>query len=100
MNHKKHYVVKSRIRFFISVLLLMLITVTAFNTLLGFNNAEGETKDQYTMVEVCSGDTIWDIAKAHLTDQEDLRQTVYQIMAINHISAGNLQPGQLLKIPV
>lgn len=100
MNHKKHYVVKSRIRFFFSVLLMILITVTALNTMLGFNNAEGQTKDQYTTVEVSVGDTIWDIAKEHLTDQSDLRQTVYQIMTINNISAGDLQPGQILKIPV
>lgn len=76
------------------------MTVTATNTILGLNNAEGQTKDQYTVVEVIYGDTIWDIAKEHMSNDMDLREAVHIIMSINNISAEELQPGQTLKIPV
>jgi hypothetical protein len=100
MNTKKKYRIKSRVRFFAFVLIVMLLTVTAANTVLGLNNAEGQSKDQYTMVEVVYGDTIWDIAQEHLSDDMDLRYAVHIIMTINNISAEELQPGQTLKIPV
>lgn len=100
MNTKKKYRIKSRIRFFSFILIAMLLTVTAMNTILGFNNAEGQTKDLYTIVEVTYGDTIWDIAREHLSDDMDLRDAVHMIMSINNITAEELQPGQSLKIPV
>ena len=100
MKNKKRYRIKSRVRFFAFVLVMMLMTVTAANTLLGLNNAEGQTKDQYAVIEVLSGDTIWDIAKEHMSDDMDLRDAVHVIMSINNISAEELQPGQTLKIPV
>lgn len=100
MNTKKKYRIKSRVRFFAFVLVMMLLTVTATNTVLGLNNAEGQTKDQYTVVEVLYGDTIWDIAREHLSDDMDLRDAVHMIMSINNITAEELQPGQTLKIPV
>ena len=100
MNTKKRYRIKSRVRFFTFVLVMLLLTVTASNTILGLNNAEGQTKDQYTIVEVLYGDTIWDIAREHLSDDMDLRDAVHVIMSINNISAEELQPGQTLKIPV
>jgi len=100
VNTKKKYRIKSRVRFFSFVLVMMLLTVTATNTVLGLNNAEGQTKDQYAVVEVLYGDTIWDIASDHLSGDMDLRDAVHIIMSINNISAEELQPGQTLKIPV
>jgi LysM repeat protein len=100
MNTKKKYRIKSRVRFFAFVLIVMLLTVTAANTVLGLNNAEGQTIDQYTVVEVLYGDTIWDIAQEYLSDDMDIRYAVHMIMSINNISAEELQPGQTLKIPV
>ena len=100
MNTKKKYRIKSRVRFFSFVLVMMLLTVTLTNTILGLNNAEGQTKDQFTIVEVLYGDTIWDIAQEHMSDDMDLRDAVHIIMSVNNITAEELQPGQTLKIPV
>lgn len=100
VNIKKKYRVKSRVRFFAFVLIMMLLTVTAANTILGLNNAEGQTKNQYAVVEVLYGDTIWDIAREHLSNDMDLRDAVHIIMSVNNITAEELQPGQTLKIPV
>lgn len=100
VNSKKRYRIKSRVRFFAFVLVMMLLTVTAANTILGLNNAEGQTKDQYATVEVLYGDTIWEIAKEHLSNDMDLRDAVHIIMSINNITVEELQPGQTLKIPV
>lgn len=100
MRSKKRIRIKSRVRFFAFVLVMMLLSVTAVNTILGLNDAEGQTKEQYMVVEVTFGDTIWDIASEHLSDEMDVREAVHLIMSINHISAEELQPGQSLKIPV
>ncbi len=100
MNTKKKYRIKSRVRFFSCILIIMLLTVSAANTLLGLNNAEGQTKDQFMVVEVLYGDTIWDIAQEHLSEGMDLRKAVHVIMLLNDISSEELQPGQTLKIPV
>jgi hypothetical protein len=100
VNTKKRYRIKSRVRFFAFVLIVMLLSVTAANTMMGLNNAEGQTKDQFTIVEVSYGDTIWDIARDHLSEGMDLRDAVHIIMSVNNISAEELQPGQTLKIPV
>jgi len=100
MRSKKKIRIKSRVRFFAFVLIMILLSVTAMNTILGLNNAEGNTKDRFTVVEVTYGDTIWDIAREYLSDDMDVREAVHLIMSINDISAEELQPGQCLKIPV
>jgi LysM repeat protein len=100
MRSKKRIRIKSRVRFFAFVLVMMLLSVTAVNTVLGFNDAEGQTKERFTVVEVAYGDTIWDIAQEYLSDDMDVREAVHLIMSINHITAEELQPGQSLKIPV
>jgi LysM repeat protein len=100
MGNKKKIRIKSRVRFFAFVLIAILLSVTALNTVLGFNNAEGQTMDRFAVVEVAYGDTIWDIAQEYLSDDMDIREAVHLIMSINDISAEELQPGQTLKIPV
>ena len=100
MRSKKKIRIKSRVRFFAFVLIMILLSVTGMNTILGLNNAEGNTKDRFTVVEVTYGDTIWDIAREYLSDDMDVREAVHLIMSINDISAEELQPGQCLKIPV
>lgn len=52
-------------------------------------------------VTVQENETIWDIAAKHCTDDQDIRQYIYDIRQLNHIrNSGDLQPGQILQIPV
>ncbi len=52
-------------------------------------------------VTVQEHETLWNIASRQYSDQVDIREYIYKIEQINHITnAGGIQPGQVLKIPV
>lgn len=52
----------------------------------------------YVDVLVKEGDTIWNLAKKH-TSENDIRKTIYNIKKANNLSTADIYPGQLLKIP-
>ena len=45
------------------------------------------------------GDDLWSIAADHYSGAIDLRKAVYDIKAVNHLTASVLQPGQQLQLP-
>lgn len=49
-------------------------------------------------IVVSPGDTLWSIAKAAKPNQ-DPRETIYEIKAMNLISGSSVFPGQLIKVP-
>lgn len=97
---RKKYRIKSRVRFTVFIVLMLLVTATAVTTFLGFNNADGMTKPQYIQVQVESGDTLWSIAEQYMPADMDRRESVHIISKTNETSASKLYPGQTLKIPV
>ena len=100
MNTKKHYRIKSRFRFTIFVVLMMLTVVTSANTVLGLYDASSLTVQEYVDIEICYGDTLWQIAQAYTPDDVDIRSAVHDICKINDISASELYPGQIIQVPV
>lgn len=96
---KKKYRIKSKIRFtlFLTVALIMLISIT--NTFIGVNQAESLTKPVYNQVIIQAGDSLWDLAEEFGPDGKDIRQVVYEICKINDISADSIYPGQTILIP-
>ena len=98
---RKRYYIKSRVRFTIFIIIALLLSVTLVSTIFGLNNVEGSTKQQYVQVEVQPGDTLWQIADEYMPSDMDPRESVYQISKCNdNLSASELHPGQVLKIPV
>lgn len=49
-------------------------------------------------VVVSPGDTLWSIAKA-VKPNQDPRETIYDIKAMNLISGSQVFPGQIIKVP-
>lgn len=96
---KKQYRIKSRFRFTVFVLLVMLTLVTSTNTLLGIYDAASLTIDEYVTVEICSGDTLWDIAQLYMPEL-DTRSAVHKICRLNDITASSLYVGQTIQVPV
>ena len=96
---KKHYRIKSRLRFTVFVVFAIIMFVTSTNAALGFYNASSLTVDEYISVEVCSGDTLWNIAQVYMPDI-DTRSAVHEICSINNINASSLYPGQTIYVPV
>lgn len=53
-----------------------------------------------TVVQVDTGDTLWDIAQAHAVKGLSVHDTVNVIRAWNHLDSGVLQPGMDLAVPL
>ncbi|MBE6031152.1 MAG: LysM peptidoglycan-binding domain-containing protein [Clostridiales bacterium] len=96
---KKHYRIKNRFRFTLFVVIMMLTLITSTNAVLGIYNAASLTIDEFVSVEICYGDTLWDIAKVYMSDI-DTRTAVHKICKINDITASDLYPGLTIQIPV
>lgn len=102
-THRKKYRIKSRVRFtmfIICSMILVLLITAATTTILGFNDADGMSKQQYIQVQVEPGDTLWAIADRYMPSDMDRRESVYIISTANNTNASELQPGQILDIPV
>ncbi|MDY2638039.1 MAG: LysM peptidoglycan-binding domain-containing protein [Phascolarctobacterium sp.] len=51
-------------------------------------------------VTVAQGDTLWDIACRHAEAKEDVRLVMERITKANHLDAGRIYPGQVIKVPL
>ncbi|MDY6038105.1 MAG: LysM peptidoglycan-binding domain-containing protein [Eubacterium sp.] len=93
------YRIKHKIRFTVFSVVLILLFITAFNTVTGDIDANGSSSVTYKTVTVHSGDTLWSIAKANMNESEDIRKYIYEISKYNNVSANSLVAGQTLLIP-
>lgn len=50
-------------------------------------------------IDVCAGDTLWDIASSHLPEGKSIRSYMNQIKKANHMKTSDIQEGQLLILP-
>ena len=94
------YRIKSRFRFTLFVVLMLLTFVNGVNAMLGVCDASSMTVQEYMTVEVCYGDTLWDIARAYMPSDMKIRTAVHEICRVNETSADQLQAGQVLRIPL
>jgi hypothetical protein len=54
---------------------------------------------RYATVIVAPGDNVWSLAEARAGKGADIQSIVDDIVAINHIGAAGLVPGQRISIP-
>ena len=99
-KNKKQIRVKSKLRFTCFVALTIILAVVCFNTIFGLNIVSGESDDTFVTVEVLPGETLWDIASEHMSDDMDKRKAVYLIQKANDLDDASIHPGQRLKVPV
>lgn len=53
----------------------------------------------YATVTVHTGDNLWSLAERNVATGGDVQAVVDQIVAVNHLQGGSLQPGQRIRIP-
>jgi len=99
MTMKKKYFIKSKFRFTLFLVIMLLTSIFSINTLLGLNNVESMTKPVYTEVLIESGDTLWSLAKTYGPMNTDPRKIIYKVCLINNITADGIQPGDMILIP-
>lgn len=55
-------------------------------------------KTVYT-VDVCPGDTLWEIAASHLPEGESVRSYINKIKKMNNLKNSDIRAGQILVLP-
>ena len=92
--------IKSKFRFTVFMVIMILCVFTAVGQITGFNIASSSSMNQYNCVEVKSGDTLWNIASTYKPDNKDVREVVYDICTVNDMQADDLTTGQKILVPV
>lgn len=78
------------------LLAIMVFTMSVYWIII----APGAAQAPLAIIEVRPGDTIWKIAAAHSTKQQDIRDVIANIRRLNQLDANcNIYPGQSLTIP-
>ncbi len=84
----------------IIVMVVLMITILLFihSTSLSYKHT------QYREIYVCSGDTLWEIAKNEQQNNDyykgkDIREVIFHIKKINNLSGSDLSINQKLLIP-
>lgn len=50
-------------------------------------------------IDVCPGDTLWDIALANMPEGENVRSYIYKIKKVNGLKNSEIKSGQILILP-
>lgn len=96
-NYMKRYVIKSKIRFLISISLIMIFTVTSLFTLVVNARVNQDTPMALDYVE--TGDTLWNMSEEYAGDM-DIREYISKVIGINDLNSSNIKPGELLYFPI
>ena len=96
-----HLKVVNPVRFFIFILICIMIIMFAGYSITGAGRAEAAAIDTYARVVVNDGDTLWNIAERYNPDADvSTRDIVYDICEYNNVDAGDIQPGDVIYVPV
>jgi len=97
-NH--HYRIVKPVRFFIFVLICVMAIVFAVYSLTSYNRAQATSFNTYVQVSVKENDSLWDIASEYTDKYSDVRDTIDDICEINGIGPEDIQPGDIVFVPV
>ena len=100
-NRKHHYRIVKPFRFFLFVVISIMVIVFAGYTAIGAGNAEAAAVRSYVQVTIDEGDNLWSIVERCNKDAHiDVQSAIYDVYEINDIDAADIQPGDKLFIPV
>lgn len=100
-NRIHHYRIVKPVRFFMFVLISIMIIVFAGYTVIGAGNAEAAAVRTYVQVTISEGDSLWNIIERCNKDANiDVQSAIYDVYEINDIDAADIQPGDKLFIPI
>lgn len=86
----------------IAVLAVTACALIGFGSFLGSSTQASDDTNYkyYTSVEVKNGDTLWDIASEHITEEyKSLQEYVIEVKALNGLQSDSIKSGQSLVIP-
>lgn len=96
----KHYKIVSIPRFITFIIIcIVIITFIATVFIKGTKEASQSKIETYKNIHIVSGDTLWNISKNCSSSKTDVRETIYNICKINDISAGEINPRDMIIVP-
>jgi len=100
-DRKHYYRISNPVRFFIFVVISIMIVIFAGYTLSGASNAEAAAVKTYAQVTIHEGDNLWNIVEQYNPDSNiNVENAIYDIYEINDISADEIVPGQVIFVPI
>lgn len=100
-KRRHHYRITDPVRFFLFVVISIMIIVFAGYSVIGASDAEASAIRTYAQVTVQDGDSIWSIVEQYNPDSRiDIRDVVYEVYEINDIEDGCIMPGDVIFIPI
>ena len=100
-NTRHHYRIVKPFRFFMFVVISIMIIVFAGYTMTAAGSAEASAVRTYVQVTINDGDSLWNIVERCNKDAHiDVQSAIYDIYEINDIDAADIHPGDKLFIPV
>ena len=95
----KKYYIKSKVRFTISITIMLLIIIFSISILFKGTYVESSSRTTYYAITVEPGDTLWSIAGKYNDEKADIRRFIYEISVLNNLETSELMAGQQLLIP-
>ncbi|MGE5631675.1 MAG: LysM peptidoglycan-binding domain-containing protein [Caulobacteraceae bacterium] len=94
----RRYKIKNRLRFLISMSLLITIMLISFFTLVV--SARGSADLELVSKYVEEGDTLWNLSQEYVSNNMDIRDYIIKVMEVNNLKSANIRPGELIYFPI
>lgn len=92
----KRYVIKSKVRFLVSISIIIILAVSSLFTVAVSAKENSEVLLVPEYIE--EGDTIWDLSEGYAGEM-DIRDYISKVMDINGLDDANIKPGELIYFP-
>ena len=100
-KRKHHYRIVDPVRFFLAVVISIMILIFAGYSIIGATQAQAAAIRTYKQVTIQDGDNLWNLVEAYNPDAHiDIRDAIYDIYEINDISESDIRPGETIFIPI
>ena len=82
------------------IMVIAMILVTTVMSFSALSSGDKKSYDEFEVVYVRPGDTLWSIAEEFYGSDMDMREAVYMIKECSEIESSSLTIGQKLLVPV
>ena len=101
MKTRRNYRIVKPVRFFIFVLICIMVIMFAGYSIMSGSKAEAATASTYARVVIQENDTLWDLVESYNPDVRiSYQEIIHNICETNDVDVNDLQPGDVVFIPV
>jgi hypothetical protein len=100
-QRKHHYRIVDPVRFFLAVVISIMILIFAGYSIIGATQAQAAAIRTYKQVTIQDGDNLWNLIEMYNPDSRiDMRKAMYDVYEINDIDESDIVPGEKIFIPI